>query len=45
MGGFPSDEHDDMTVPMDTDELLDEADVDVDLGSDDDGVDDDLDGT
>ena len=43
MGGFPSDEHDDMTVPMDTDELLDEADVD--LGGEDDGVDDDLDGT
>jgi hypothetical protein len=42
MGGLPSDEQDDMTMPMDTDELMDETDVD--LGGDDDGADDDLDG-
>jgi hypothetical protein len=36
------DERDDMTMPMDTDELMDEADID--LGGDDDGGDDDLEG-
>ena len=42
MGGSQSDERDDMSMPMDTDELMDETDVD--LGGDDDGGDDDLEG-
>ena len=42
MGGSPLDERDDMIMPMDNDELMDETDVD--LGGDDDGGDDDLGG-
>jgi hypothetical protein len=38
MGGSPSDEGDDMTMPLDNDELLEETDVD--LGGDDGGDDD-----
>ena len=37
IGGSPFDERDDMTLPMDNDELMDETDVD--LGRDDDGGD------
>jgi len=39
VGGSQSDERDDMTMPMDTDELMDETDIA--LGGDDDGGDDD----
>jgi hypothetical protein len=42
VGGSQADERDDITMPMDTDELLDETDID--LGGDDDGGDDDLEG-